>query len=157
LILYKKEEEMFMNNEKKYSLDYNDIDKKYEVEILGLVFNLNIGEIEKARENKDNLSIDGQIERIIGEKSIEKINNKMKADGHNELTANGKTVILGFLIETYMKVLSNNMTNRVTSAIGNIQQDIDNNINRAGRRGFNNQYNNRNIYKYNNRNNYRRY
>nr|DAV61025.1 MAG TPA: hypothetical protein [Caudoviricetes sp.] len=148
---------MFMNNEKKYSLDYNDIDKKYEVEILGLVFNLNIGEIEKARENKDNLSIDGQIERIIGEKSIEKINNKMKADGHNELTANGKTVILGFLIETYMKVLSNNMTNRVTSAIGNIQQDIDNNINRAGRRGFNNQYNNRNIYKYNNRNNYRRY
>ncbi|CDA30451.1 unknown [Clostridium sp. CAG:492] len=146
-----------MNNEKKYSLDYNDIDKKYEVEILGLVFNLNIGEIEKARENKDNLSIDGQIERIIGEKSIEKINNKMKADGHNELTANGKTVILGFLIETYMKVLSNNMTNRVTSAIGNIQQDIDNNINRAGRRGFNNQYNNRNIYKYNNRNNYRRY
>ena len=146
-----------MNNEKKYSLDYNDIDKDYEVEILGLVFNLNIGEIEKARENKDNLSIDGQIERIIGEKSIEKINNKMKADGHNELTANGKTVILGFLIETYMKVLSNNMTNRVTSAIGNIQQDIDNNINRAGRRGFNNQYNNRNIYKYNNRNNYRRY
>lgn len=146
-----------MNNEKKYSLDYNDIDKKYEVEILGLVFNLNIGEIEKARENKDNLSIDGQIERIIGEKSIEKINNKMKADGHNELTANGKTVILGFLIETYMKVLSDNMTNRVTSAIGNIQQDIDNNINRAGRRGFNNQYNNRNIYKYNNRNNYRRY
>jgi hypothetical protein len=146
-----------MNNEKKYSLDYNDIDKEYEVEILGLVFNLNIGEIEKARENKDNLSIDGQIERIIGEKSIEKINNKMKADGHNELTANGKTVILGFLIETYMKVLSNNMTNRVTSAIGNIQQDIDNNINRAGRRGFNNQYNNRNIYKYNNRNNYRRY
>lgn len=146
-----------MNNEKKYSLDYNDIDKKYEVEILGLVFNLNIGEIEKARENKDNLGIDGQIERIIGEKSIEKINNKMKADGHNELTANGKTVILGFLIETYMKVLSNNMTNRVTSAIGNIQQDIDNNINRAGRRGFNNQYNNRNIYKYNNRNNYRRY
>lgn len=146
-----------MNNEKKYSLDYNDIDKEYEVEILGLVFNLNIGEIEKARENKDNLSIDRQIERIIGEKSIEKINNKMKADGHNELTANGKTVILGFLIETYMKVLSNNMTNRVTSAIGNIQQDIDNNINRAGRRGFNNQYNNRNIYKYNNRNNYRRY
>lgn len=147
-----------MNNEKKYSLGYDSIDKEYEVEILGLVFNLNIGEIEKARENKDNLSIDGQIERIIGEKSIEKINNKMKADGHNELTANGKTVILGFLIETYMKVLSNNMTNRVTSAIGNIQQDIDNNINRAGRRGFNNQYNNRNIYKYNNRNNnYRRY
>lgn len=146
-----------MNNEKKYSLGYDSIDKEYEVEILGLVFNLNIGEIEKARENKDNLSIDGQIERIIGEKSIEKINNKMKADGHNELTSNGKTVILGFLIETYMKVLSNNMTNRVTSAIGNIQQDIDNNINRAGRRGFNNQYNNRNIYKYNNRNNYRRY
>ena len=147
-----------MNNEKKYSLGYDSIDKEYEVEILGLVFNLNIGEIEKARENKDNLSIDGQIERIIGEKSIEKINNKMKADGHNELTANGKTVILGFLIETYMKVLSNNMTNCVTSAIGNIQQDIDNNINRAGRRGFNNQYNNRNIYKYNNRNNnYRRY
>jgi len=74
LILYKKEEEMFMNNEKKYSLGYDSIDKEYEVEILGLVFNLNIGEIEKARENKDNLSIDGQIERIIGEKSIEKIN-----------------------------------------------------------------------------------
>ena len=147
-----------MNNEKKYRWGYDSIDKEYEVEILGLVFNLNIGEIEKARENKDNLSIDGQIERIIGEKSIEKINNKMKADGHNELTANGKTVILGFLIETYMKVLRHTMTNRVTSAIGNIQQDIDNNINRAGRRGFNNQYNNRNIYKYNNRNNnYRRY
>ena len=54
-----------MNNEKKYSLGYDSIDKEYEVEILGLVFNLNIGEIEKARENKDNLSIDGQIERII--------------------------------------------------------------------------------------------
>lgn len=149
-----------MSDEKKrFSLGYDRLDRSVEVEILGLVFELNINEMENAKSNSENMSIDEQIERILGKNAIERINKKMLQDGHDKLSANGKTTILGFLIETYTKVLSNNMIDSVTDAVGDIDRtmkDFTNknfngnagqHFNRAQRR-YNNGYN---------RNNFRRY
>lgn len=139
------------NNKKRYSLGYDRTDKNVEIDIYGLVFNLNIGEIEHVKENSNNMSIDEQIERILGENAIEKINKKRAQDGYDELSANGKTTILGFIIETYTRVLSGNMINAITDTIGDIDKQVkdfnNNNFNRAQRR-YNNRYNG---------NNYRRY
>ena len=141
----------FKSEKKRYSLGYDRIDKSIEVEILGLIFNLNINEIENAKNNSENMNIDEQIERILGKNALDRINEKMLKDGHNELSASGKTTILGFLIETYTRVLSNNMVDSVTNAIGDINKNMkdftSNNFNRSQRR-YNNKYN---------RNNYRRY
>ena len=119
-------------------------DRNVEVDIYGLNFEMNISEIESVENNKDNMSIDEQIERILGKNAIEKINNKRLKDGYEELNANAKTTILGFIIETYTRVLSDNMINSVTNVVGDIDKHMkdftNSNFNRVQRR-YNERYN----------------
>ena len=132
------------NNKKKYSLGYDRTDRNVEVDIYGLNFEMNISEIESVENNKDNMSIDEQIERILGKNAIEEINNKRLKDGYEELNANAKTTILGFIIETYTRVLSDNMINSVTNVVGDIDKHMkdftNSNFNRVQRR-YNERYN----------------
>lgn len=146
-----------MNDKKVLSFGYEDTDKKLEIELYGLVFeirNLNsIKELENLDKNNYN-SIEEQLEKILGKGSIEKINNKRRKDGYQDLDINIELNILGCIMETYAKSMTNNTLGRVLDSVNDMNKDIDNvinnNFNRNQRRNYN-----RNQYRGNR--NYRRY
>lgn len=146
-----------MEDKKVLSFGYEDTDKKLEIELYGLVFeirNLNsIEELENLDKNNYN-SIEEQLEKILGKGSIEKINNKRRKDGYQDLDINIELNILGCIMETYAKSMTNNTLGRVLDSVNDMNKDIDNvinnNFNRNQRRSYN-----RNQYRGNR--NYRRY
>lgn len=143
-----------MEDKKRLSFDYEDTDKSIEIELYGLVFEIDnldsIEELESLDRNNINV-IEAQLEKILGEGAIEKINNKRRKDGYKKLDLNIELNILGCIFETYANSMSDNVLRRVTKTIDNINKEIDSNINREQRRN----YDRNNRYKRNK--NYRRY
>ena len=147
-----------MEDKKVLSFGYEDTDKSIEIELYGLVFEIknldNIKELENLDRNNSNI-IESQLEKILGEGSIEKINRKRISDGYKELDLNIELNILGCIFETYAKSMTGNVLGRVTKAVDDINKDINTNMNREQRRNYNRNYNT-NQYR-GNRRNYRRY
>ena len=144
-----------MSDKKRLSFGYEDTDKSIEIELYGLVFEINnldnIEELENLDRNNENV-IEEQLEKILGAGSIEKINRKRISDGYKKLDLNIELNILGCIFETYAKSMSVSVLGRVTKAVDDINKDINNNINREQRRNYNKNHNR------NRRNrNYRRY
>lgn len=151
----------------RFSFGYEDVKNDIEVDIFGLTFKYNLYNTDHFNEIRQgrNLSLKEQVELMIGDGAIEKINKKRAMDNYPPLAANEITQIISFLINTYQNQLSNNILNgtienlkqiknRVKN-IGNEYKNITNEpyngnrpANRAQRR-----YNER----YNRRNNNRRY
>lgn len=137
-----------MNDKERLSFGYEDTDKKLEIELYGLVFeirNLNsIDELEDLNRN-DFSSIEKELEKILGKGSIEKINNKRRKDGYQDLDINIELNILGCIMETYAKSMTNNTLGRVLNSVEDMNKDIDNvinnNFNRNQRRNYNKNYN----------------
>ena len=146
-----------MNDKKVLSFGYEDNDKKLEIELYGLVFEIrNLNSIEEL-ENLDSNNFDSieiELEKILGKGSIEKINNKRRKDGYQDLDINIELNILGCIMETYAKSMTNNTLGRVLNSVNDMNKNIDNvinnNFNRNQRRNYN-----RNQYRGNR--NYRRY
>lgn len=137
-----------MNNRMKFG--YQDTDKKIEIELYDLVFeikNLSSQKIEEFRNfDKDLSEVERQIEEILGNGTVEKINNKRIADGYEKMDLEVEMNILGCIFETYAKAITNNTIDRVSSSINDINNKVESlNNNRYHRR--NNKY----------RRNYRRY
>ena len=112
-----------------------------------------IEELENLDKNNYN-SIEEQLEKILGKGSIEKINNKRRKDGYQDLDINIELNILGCIMETYAKSMTNNTLGRVLDSVNDMNKDIDNvinnNFNRKQRRSYNTNQDRRNR-------NYRRY
>lgn len=131
-----------MNN--RMSFGYQDTDKKIEIELYGLVFeikNLSNEKIEEFRNINNDLSkIERQIEDILGNGSVEKINNKRIADGYDKMSLEVEVNILGCIFETYAKAMTNSTIDRVSKSINDINSKVEGlNNNRYQRR--NNKYN----------------
>ena len=140
-----------MNN--RMSFGYQDTDKKIEIELYGLVFeikNLSNDKIEELRNVNSDLSvIERQIEDILGDGSVEKINNKRIADGYDKMTLEVEVNILGCIFETYAKAMTNSTIDRVSKSINDINSKVE---------GLNNnRYQRRNNNYRRNENRYRRY
>lgn len=127
---------------------YEDTDKKIEVELYGLVFEINKEKI--LDKNTDTLNsndeqvIENEIKDIIGEDAIEKINNKRKADGYNEMTLDVEIAVLTCLYKAYMTASADTLVdgiNQTTNKYANVFENKK--YNRYERRNYN-------------RNNYRR-
>ena len=131
-----------MDNRMKFG--YQDTDKKLEIELYGLVFeikNLSNEKIEKFRNiNSDLSELERQIEDILGNGSVEKINNKRIADGYDKMGLEVELNILGCIFEAYAKAMTNNTIDRVSKSINDINSKVEGlNNNRYQRR--NNKYN----------------
>lgn len=131
-----------MDNRMKFG--YQDTDKKLEIELYGLVFeikNLSNKKIEKFRNiNSDLSELERQIEDILGNGSVEKINNKRIADGYDKMNLEVEVNILGCIFEAYAKAMTNNTIDRVSKSINDINSKVEGlNNNRYQRR--NNKYN----------------
>lgn len=143
-----------MEDKKRLSFGYEDTDKSIEIELYGLVFEIknldNMKELENLDTNNINV-IEAQLEKILGEGSIDKINKKRVSDGYKKLDLNIELGILGCVFETYAKSMTGNVLGRVTKAVDDINKDINTNMNREQRRNYNRNNN------YRRNRNYRRY
>jgi hypothetical protein len=136
-------------SDKRLSFGYEDTDKSIEVELYGIVFEINnvddIGKLKEIDSNNGN-AVEEIIEKLLGKGSIERINNKRRKDGYKELDLNIELNILGCIFEAYARETTEGIMNKVTDVV----EDINGNV------GNLNRYQRRNYYK-NNRRNYRRY
>ena len=140
-----------MNN--RMSFGYQDTDKKIEIELYGSVFEIKSLSNEKIEEfrniNNDLSKIERQIEDILGNGSVEKINNKRIADGYDKMSLEVEVNILGCIFETYAKAMTNSTIDRVSKSINDINSKVE---------GLNNnRYQRRNNNYRRNENRYRRY
>jgi len=139
---------------KRLSFGYEDTDRKIEIELYGLVFEINKDrilnkDIEKINEN-DEEAIEKEIEDIIGSGSVEKINNKRLSDGYNKMTLDVEIAVLTCIYKTYITATSGTMVDEIIETNRNMENRVKDlgNVNRVERRNYNrNQY----------RRNYRRY
>lgn len=141
--------------DKRLKFGYEDTDKSIEIELYGLVFEIkNLDSIEnlKSLDRNNEAVIEEQLEKILGNGSIEKINNKRRKDGHKELDLNIELNILGCIFETYAKGMAGAILGRTVKAVEGINEDMNDfkGQNRKERRNYNRNYNR-------NRRNYRRY
>nr|DAZ18938.1 MAG TPA: hypothetical protein [Caudoviricetes sp.] len=146
---------------KRVSFGYEDTDQKIEVDIYGLVFEINKKNIADKDLNdisEEEDSIEREIREVIGEDSIEKINNKRLKDGYDEMTLDVEIAVLTCIYKAYITATSGNMIDEVMNTnkeLENKARNLDSEMNREQRRNYNRSYN-RNQYR-GNRRNYRRY
>ena len=150
-----------MEEKKRLSFGYEDTDQKIEVDIYGLVFEINKKNIidkdfNDISEEED--SIEREIKEVIGEDSIEKINNKRLKDGYEKMTLDVEIAVLTCIYKAYITATSGSMIDEVMNTnkeLENKARNLNGNTNREQRRNYNRNYN-RNQYR-GNRGNYRRY
>ncbi len=146
---------------KRLKFGYEDTDKSIEIDLYGLVFEIknldNLTELENLDRNDSNV-IEAQLEKILGNGAIEKINNKRESDGYKKLDLNIELNILGCIFETYAKSMTGNVLGRVTNAVEDINRDIEKANTTNGFNRTNKEYKrNYNRNQYRGRRNYRRY
>lgn len=134
---------------KRVSFGYEDTDQKIEVDIYGLVFEINkknIVDKDLKDFNEDEDTIEREIREVIGKDSIEKINSKRLEDGHEKMTLDVEIAVLTCIYKAYITATSGNMINEIiekNKELENKARNLSGNINREQRRNYN-------------RNNYRR-
>lgn len=140
-------------NKKVMKFGYEDTDKKIEIEVYGLVFeikNLDSNSYDKYKNiDKDLNTIEKEIDVILGKGAVEKINNKRINDGYDKMDLNVELALLGCIFEAYANSVTGNMFNKIDSTVKNIYNKTNNykNSNRVQRRNYN-RYNNRRYRRY---------
>jgi hypothetical protein len=117
-------------------LGYENTDKKIEIEIYGLKFEIkNVDKIKEYENVEDNdlNGLEKMIESVLGKGSIEKINEQRKKDGYEEIDSSVALNLLIGIYQTYTSEYTENILQPFEKSINRI-----NNFNRETRR-----YNNR--------------
>lgn len=144
---------------KVYKFGYEDTDKKIEIDLYGLIFeikNLDENKVEEFKniDKNDKNVIETQIENILGEGCIEEINKKREKDGYSKLTIDIELNILGCIFEAYYNAVIGNFADKIKNTTDNTQKQVQeltmNNFNREQRRNYNRNYRN-NYYRGNRR------
>lgn len=143
-------------NRKIMKFGYEDTDQKIEIDLYGLVFEINKERILNKDINSvnsnDEEKIKDEIEDILGKGTIEKINNKRINDGYNEMTLDVEVAVLTCIYKTYIEFTTGQMIDGINNSNNKMLSEARNmsNYNREERRY------NRNNYRRNN-GRYRRY
>lgn len=117
-------------------IGYENTDKKIEIEIYGLKFEIKNVDKIKDYENVEDNDLNGlekMIESVLGKGSIEKINEQRKKDGYEEIDSSVALNLLIGIYQTYTSEYTENILQPFEKSINRI-----NNFNRETRR-----YNNR--------------
>lgn len=134
----------------RYKFGYEDTDKKIEIELYGLVFEIknvnNIKELEKIDDEKDKNEIERTLEQILGDGAIEKINNKRKEDGYEPMDITIELNIFGLIFEVMAKNLSLGLTEKIDNSLDEIDNRMNNTMARMNKRRNYRRNNRRNYY-----------
>ena len=99
-------------------------------------------------DERNEKNVENEIKELIGEDSIEKINNKRIKDGHEKMTLDVEVAVLTCIYKAYITATSGNMIDEIINTNKEIEDRVkDNAINREQRRNHNR----------NHRRNYRHY
>lgn len=118
-----------IENKKILKVGYEDTDKKIEINIYGIIFeirNLNENKI-KEYENMDKenkVTIESELENIIGKGAIEKINRKRNEDGYENLTIDAELNILGMIFQAYYTTVISNFTNKLVEGSNMAKEQV---------------------------------
>lgn len=116
-------------------IGYEQTDKKIEIEIYGLKFEIkNVDRIEEFNEVKDN-DLDGLkeiINTLLGDKAVDKINEKRKADGYNEMD---NEVAINIFLGIFKAYTESYLTD-ITKTFDKAEKTLDS-MNRKTRRNYN--------------------
>lgn len=133
---------MMMENleDGRLSFGYEDTDRKIEISLYGLVFEIsnleNVEELENIDRNDVNV-VEAQLEKILGSGAVERINDKRIRDGYKKLDLSIELSILGCIFEAYAKSVTGNFTGRVLNTIKDVNEDMKELGNREERRDYN--------------------
>lgn len=138
-----------MNNNKVLKINYEETDKKINVEIYGLIFEINEKvmedlDVDELKLNGTETEVENVINQLLGDGSVEKINKKRENDGYEKMNLSVAFSIIVFLVNTYV----NTVVEPINKVADNFQKTYDkiNNFN-----GYNSRYRKGNRYRYNNR------
>ena len=132
---------------KRLKFGYEDTDKKIEVDLYGLIFEINKRsivdkDINDIKEDED--SIEKEIKELIGENSIERINKKRVEDGYEEMTLDVEIAVLTCIYKAYMTATSGTMIDEIMNTnkeLENRARNLDkDDFNREERRYYNRGY-----------------
>lgn len=84
-------------------LGYDKTDKKIQIEIYGLIFDIddNISEVD-TKNIEENKNLNKIINEILGEGAVDKINEQRKKDGYCEINTQVALTIITACIQTYV-------------------------------------------------------
>lgn len=119
-------------------IGYENTDKKIEIEIYGLTFEIkNVEKLKEYEEVEDNdlNGLEKMIETVLGDGAIEKLNEKREKDGYSKIDNKVAINLLVGISQVYM-----------TDYTNQIMQPLEKNINRITK--YNKRYNNRGKRKY---------
>lgn len=135
---------------------YEDTDKKTIIDLYGIEFEVKKLTNEKIEElkniDKDDIKIfEKEIDEILGEGAVEKINNKRIADGYEKMDLQIEMAVFGCIFQAYTKTMSDSALNGITNAMNDINSKVvgltnfnrtqrRNNYNRSNRYGKNRRY-----------------
>lgn len=132
---------------KRLSFGYEDIYKKIEIDLFGIIFEIDKEKILnkdiKDINEDDEEAIKKEIEEIIGKGSVEKINNKVVSEGHRPMTLAEEIAVLSCIYKTYITATSGTMVDEIIETNRNMEDKAKSlgNINREQRRSYSkNQY-----------------
>lgn len=131
-----------MNN-KVMKFGYEDTDKKIEVELYGLVFEINkeviINKDIKELDGNDETKIENEIEDVLGKGTIEKINNKRMSDGYGKMTLDVEVAVLTCIYKAYITATTGNMIDEINNTsreMENRAKGMNNREQRRNRKGY---------------------
>lgn len=108
---------------------YEDTDKKIEISIYGLIFEINKEKILdkniETLESNDEEKIGNEIEELIGKGAIEKINNKRISDGYKEMTLDVEVAILKCIYTSYIQATAGDLVEGIQNTSNDITKRVD--------------------------------
>lgn len=136
-------------NKEIMNVGYEDTDEEVEIYIYGLKFEINKEKIlEKDMENIEVSNIEEDMNDVLGDGAVEKINNKRILDGHAKMTVDIELKILSYVYARYIETATNPVIENYYNVIEKQKNKVLN---------MYTQKNEKNNYKRNRRNKYRRY
>ena len=116
-------------------IGYEETDKKIEIEIYGLKFEIkNVEKLQEFEDVKDDdlSGLEKMIESLLGEGSIDKLNEQRKKDGYEKIDSSVALNILVGITQAYTTAYANNIMQPLEKSINRIEKL--NNYNRENKR-----------------------
>ena len=130
-----------MNNEIR-RFGYEDTDKKIKIEIYGLEFEIKNIDVKREQElNKNDINvIEKEINNILGENAVNRLNDKRLQDGYSIMDLSVELNILGFIFSTYAECMTNGFMKNINNSMERMNNQVNNFTNRSQRRNYNRNY-----------------
>lgn len=105
------------NKDNVISIGYEQTDEKVEIDIYGIRFEINKKILDKDTKNIGNGNPEEEIEDVLGNGAVEKINNKRVLDGHSKMTVDVAIKILSFIYARYIETTTDPLIDNIDGVI----------------------------------------